>query len=84
MKLFDVGKDNEIESKLDDKCCLVCDDSWVKALNPDNTAEQGQKVVLTCEINAEGVRKKDITWYKDGKKITDGVSKNKCGILYIL
>ena len=71
------GEDDEIESTVEGKCCKVCDDSWVIAVNPDNTANKGQTVVLTCEINAEGVYKKDIQWYKDGEPITEGVSKNK-------
>ena len=48
-----------------------------QALNPEEQLKKGQEVVLTCAIHAEGVAKRDIVWYKDGKKITKGLSRNK-------
>ena len=49
----------------------------LQAENPDNQIKKGQSVVLTCEVLVEGVRRKDIVWLKDGKKVTEGISKNK-------
>ena len=48
-----------------------------QAVNPDNKLKKGQGVVLTCDIQAEGIFKKDITWYKDGRKTTAGLSKDR-------
>lgn len=46
-------------------------------MNPDNKLDEGQKVVLTCEILVNKVSKKNIVWKKDDVVITDGLSKNK-------
>ena len=48
-----------------------------QALNPEEKLKKGQKFVLTCAIHAKGVAKRDIVWFKDGKKVTKGVSSNK-------
>ena len=49
----------------------------LQAENPDNQIKKGQSVVLTCEVLVEGVSRKDIVWFKGGKKITKGISRNK-------
>lgn len=66
----------ELESTRDDECCPFCLSGWVEAVNPDNELKGGQKVVLTCDVLVAGVEKGDITWLKDGKKVTKGVSKD--------
>ena len=49
----------------------------LQAVNPDNQIKKGQSVSLTCRIMVDKVWKNAITWYKDGKEITKGLSKNK-------
>ena len=40
-------------------------------------------IALTCEIDVNGVLKKDITWSKDENPITelDGISEDRCAQL---
>lgn len=69
--------DDELVSYKDDICCPYCNDEWVIAVNPEETRKKGQDVVFTCEIRAEGVKRKNIRWYKGDKKITTNISKDK-------
>ena len=39
---------------------------------------KGQTIALTCEVDVNGVLKKDITWSKDGNPITTGISEDRC------
>ena len=51
-----------------------------QAINPDVKVNKGQTIALTCEIDVNGVLKKDITWSfwsNDGSPITAGVSEDK-------
>ena len=48
-----------------------------QAINPDVKVNKGQTIALTCEIDVNGVLKKDITWSKDGSPITAGISEDK-------
>ena len=47
-------------------------------MNPEEKLKGGQKVVLTCNVLVSGVAKDTVTWYKDGEKITEDISKDRC------
>lgn len=68
---------DEVQAQKDDSCCGYCAADWVKAINPDVKVNKGQTIALTCEIDVNGVLKKDITWSKDGSPITAGISEDK-------
>jgi len=68
---------DEVEAQKDDSCCGYCAKDWVKAVNPEVKVNKGQTIALTCEIDVNGVVKKDITWSKDGAPITAGTSQDK-------
>ena len=47
-------------------------------MNPEVKVNKGQVISLTCEIDVNGVLKKDIKWSKDGNPITTGISQDRC------
>ena len=67
---------DQILASKNDICCPYCESDWVVALNPAETVKQGQNVAFTCQVHTE-VPKEDIVWTKDGKVISEGVSKNR-------
>jgi len=72
--VLDCGEGQILASK-DTSCCPYCESNWVEALNPEETIKTGQDVVLTCQVNTK-VSKDDISWTKDGKAVTNGVTKD--------
>ena len=38
---------------------------------------KGQTIALTCEVDVNGVLKRDITWSKDGEAVTSGISEDR-------
>ena len=68
---------DEIKAQKDDECCPFCSSDWVKAINPEVEVTEGQRIALTCEVDAEGVLKKDIKWFKGEQELTSGISKDR-------
>jgi len=68
---------DQIEAVKPDDCCPFCSSDWVQAVNPEVTVAVEQQIALTCEIEAEGVLKKDIRWFKGIEEYTKGISNDR-------
>lgn len=53
---------NEIEVVVEGKCCPVCQEDWVEAVNPKPEGVGGQPLELTCKVTGVEVTAKDIFW----------------------
>ena len=68
---------DQIEAVKADDCCPFCSSDWVKAVNPEVEVAVGQRIALTCDIEASGVLKKDIMWFKGNEEYSDGISNDR-------
>ena len=68
---------DQIEAVKADDCCPFCSSDWVKAVNPDINVAVGQQIALTCDVEANGVLKKDIIWFKANDEYLEGISNDR-------
>ena len=68
---------DQIEAVRADNCCPFCSSDWVKAVNPEVEVAVGQGIALTCDIEADGVLKKDIKWFKGNEEYSEGISSDR-------
>lgn len=55
-------KANEIEVVVEGKCCPVCQEDWVEAVNPKPEGVGGESLELTCKVTGVEVTAEDIFW----------------------